>query len=87
MAEVYEAVRPGSDKPKAVKVLRRELAGDKSQRKALKQEYDILAQCRHAGIPQVHDFDAVDGSAAILMSFCPGKTLRQLADRSVHLIG
>jgi len=74
--EVYEAVRSGSDRPLAVKLLTHRLgSGPQSQRGW--RELDVLSQLRIRSIPQVLDYGVHDGRMFIVTEFVEGSPLDQ----------
>ncbi len=77
MGAVYLARQVSLDREVAVKVLAGELAADPLFLDRLEREARLMARLRHPNIVAVHDFQKLeDGSAAIVMEFIEGGSLR-----------
>lgn len=77
MGAVYLARQVSLDREVAVKVLAGELADDPLFLERLEREARLMARLRHPNIVAVHDFQKLeDGSAAIVMEFIEGGSLR-----------
>jgi serine/threonine protein kinase len=78
MGAVYLARQVSLDREVAVKVLAGELADDPLFLERLEREARLMARLRHPNIVAVHDFQKLeDGSAAIVMEFIEGGSLRE----------
>ena len=79
MGAVFLARQVSLDRDVAVKVLASELADDPLFLERLEREARTMARLRHPNIVTVHDFQRLeDGSAAIVMQFVEGGSLREL---------
>lgn len=77
MGVVFLARQVRLDREVAVKVLASELAGDPLFLERIEREARTMARLRHPNIVTVHDFLMLeDGSAAIVMEFIEGGSLR-----------
>jgi len=77
MGAVFLARQLSLDREVAVKVLANELADDPQFLERLEREARLMAKLRHPNIVAVHDFQKLeDGSAAIVMEFVEGGSLR-----------
>ena len=78
MGAVYLARQVSLDREVAIKVLASELADDPLFLERLEREARMMAKLRHPNIVTVHDFQKLeDGSAAIVMEFIEGGSLRE----------
>lgn len=79
MGVVFLARQTSLDRAVAVKVLAVEMADDPRFIERLEREARTMARLRHPNIVTVHDFQFLDdGSAAIVMEFIGGGSLRQV---------
>jgi len=79
MGAVFLARQLSLDRDVAVKVLAGELADDPLFLERLEREARTMARLRHPNIVTVHDFQRLeDGSAAIVMQFIQGGSLREV---------
>lgn len=76
MGAVYLARQASLDRDVALKVLNHELASDPLFLERLEREARVMARLRHPNIVAVHDFQRSDDSAAIVMEFIEGGSLR-----------
>lgn len=76
MGAVYLARQASLDRDVALKVLNHELASHPLFLERLEREARVMARLRHPNIVAVHDFQRSDGSAAIVMEFIEGGSLR-----------
>lgn len=83
VAEVFKAQHRDGQQQYAVKVIRPERAAEKHHAKAFKDEFELLEELTHPGIPKARRFDAVRGRACIIMDFVPGRPLHLLVDEKV----
>jgi len=82
MGSVFLARQMSLDREVAVKVLASALADDPLFLERLEREARVMARLRHRNIVTVHDFQRLeDGSAAIVMQFIEGGSLRELLRR------
>lgn len=82
MGAVYLARQVNLDREVAVKVLASALADDPLFLERLEREARTMARLRHPNIVTVHDFQKLDdGSAAIIMQYIEGGSLRQVLAR------
>ncbi|WP_196140937.1 serine/threonine-protein kinase [Aliikangiella sp. G2MR2-5] len=77
-AFVYKAYDPQLDRFLALKVLRPELADDKTYRTAFIKEARLAAQLTHPGIVTIFDVDITDNKPYIAMELLEGATLEQI---------
>jgi hypothetical protein len=77
MATVYAARDSRHERPVAVKVLRRELAGSIGPDRFL-QEIRVAAKLTHPNIVALHDSGDVDGVLYYVMPYLGGDTLRKI---------
>ncbi len=75
-AEVYLGEHLRLNTHAAIKVLYTRLAG-KDEVESFQQEARIIAHLEHPHIVRVFDFDVVDDTPFLVMSYAPGGTLRQ----------
>lgn len=76
MGRVYLATDHKLDRRVAIKMLRRELAQDPSQRARLHREARAAAALTHPGICTIYAIEEVDGELFIASEFVEGRTLR-----------
>jgi predicted Ser/Thr protein kinase len=82
MGVVFRARQTALDRMVAVKVLAVETAGDPQFIERLEREARTMARLRHPNVVAVHDFQFLDdGSAAIVMEFVGGGSLREVLAR------
>jgi tRNA A-37 threonylcarbamoyl transferase component Bud32 len=82
MGIVYRGVQPVIEKPVAVKVLRRHLAGDTDAARRLLQEARAVAAIRHRGIVEIFNFGTLtDGRDYLVMEFLEGESLEEVIIR------
>lgn len=77
MADVYLAEQTSLKRHVAVKVLRRELAGDDSYIKRFHREAQAAAALVHANIVQIYQVGMVDGLHFIAQEYVAGENLRE----------
>ncbi|MBS1678442.1 MAG: protein kinase [Actinobacteria bacterium] len=81
MGVVYRATHLGLDRPVALKVIARELAGDASFRERFLRESRLAARLDHPAVVPVYDSREVDGELIVAMRLVMGGDLRGLIDR------
>jgi DNA-binding beta-propeller fold protein YncE len=81
MGVVYRATHLGLDRPVALKVIARELAGDASFRDRFLRESRLAASLDHPATVPVYDSREVDGELIVAMRLVTGGDLRGLIDR------
>ena len=81
MGVVYRATHLGLDRPVALKVIARELAGDSSFRERFLRESRLAARLDHPAVVPVYDSREVDGELFVAMRLVEGGDLRGLIDR------
>ncbi|MBS1894137.1 MAG: protein kinase, partial [Actinobacteria bacterium] len=81
MGVVYRATHLGLDRPVALKVIARELAGDSSFRQRFLRESRLAARLDHPSVVPVYDSREVDGELIVAMRLVEGGDLRGLIDR------
>jgi streptogramin lyase len=81
MGVVYRATHLGLDRPVALKVIARELAGDASFRERFLRESRLAASLDHPAVVPIFDSREVDGELIVAMRLVTGGDLRGLIDR------
>jgi streptogramin lyase len=81
MGVVYRATHLGLDRPVALKVIARELAGDASFRDRFLRESRLAASLDHPAVIPVFDSREVDGELIVAMRLVAGGDLRGMIDR------
>ena len=81
MGVVYRATHLGLDRPVALKVIARELAGDASFRDRFLRESRLAARLDHPAVVPVYDSREVDGELFVAMRLVEGGDLRGLIGR------
>ena len=76
MSAVYKATDPNLRRVVAVKVIHAHLSSDKDFVKRFEEEAAAVAQLRHPGIIQVHDFNRDDDTYYMVLEFVPGETFQ-----------
>lgn len=76
MSAVYKASDPNLKRVVAVKVIHPHLSTDPDFVKRFEEEAAAVAQLRHPGIVQVHDFNRDDDIYYMVLEFVPGETLQ-----------
>ncbi|MDA1194979.1 MAG: serine/threonine-protein kinase [Planctomycetota bacterium] len=76
MGTVYKAVHKGLNRVVAIKILRRDLATDKTQIERLKREAKLLADLDHPNVVRAFDAGESNGFPYLVMEFVEGETLR-----------
>ena len=95
MGVVYRATQLALDRPVALKVIARELAGDERFRRRFLGESRLAAQLEHPAVVPVYDAREEDGELIVAMRLIEGGDLRKLIDRegplpperAIHLLG
>jgi len=82
MGVVYRATHLGLDRPVALKVIARELAGDASFRERFLRESRLAARLDHPAVVPIFDSREVDGELFVAMRLVEGGDLRGLIDRT-----
>src|SRR4029077_1047883 len=85
MGVVYKARDRELDDLVALKMLKRELWGDRNQLERLKSELKLARKITHPNVLRTFDFGAVDGVPYIPMEYLRGLTLRYLLDQTRRL--
>jgi predicted Ser/Thr protein kinase len=82
MGTVYLATHLGLERPVAVKIIRREFAGDADVADRFLREARTMAKLRHPNAAMIFDAGNLpDGRHFIVMEFVEGETLSQALDR------
>jgi DNA-binding beta-propeller fold protein YncE len=81
MGVVYRAIHLGLDRPVALKVIARELAGDASFRDRFLRESRLAARLDHPAVVPIYDSREVDGELFVAMRLVAGGDLRALIER------
>jgi serine/threonine protein kinase len=76
MSAVYKASDPNLKRVVAVKVIHSHLSSDPDFVKRFEEEAAAVAQLRHPGIVQVHDFNRDSDTYYMVLEFVPGETLQ-----------
>jgi len=82
MGEVYSAVDTGLDRRVALKVLSRELAGDKSFVLRFQREAKAAARLSHPNIVQIFSIGESDDLHFFAMEFIEGESIQDVLDHS-----
>jgi serine/threonine protein kinase len=89
MSAVYKATDPNLKRVVAVKVIHSHLSGNPDFVKRFEEEAAAVAQLRHPGIIQVHDFNRDDDVYYMVLEFVAGETfqdhLKRLNNSGRHL--
>jgi len=78
MGKVYKARDNELDRTVALKLVRRELAGDPNSMQRFKQELQLASRISHRNILRIHDLGDVGGVKFISMMFVEGKDLHEV---------
>jgi eukaryotic-like serine/threonine-protein kinase len=81
MGEVYRAHDAVLDRPVAIKVLHRNLAGDAGFVERFRREARAAASLNHQNIVAVHDWGSVDGIYYMVMEYVAGRSVRELLNQ------
>lgn len=84
MAEVYLAEQLSLRRQVALKVLKKNLAGDDAYIRRFQHEAQAAAKLVHANIVQIYEVGCVDGTYYISQEYVPGQNLKQLLGRLGH---
>ena len=76
MGTVYKAMHKGLNRVVAIKILRRDLAADKTQIERLKREAKLLAELEHPNVVRAFDAGESNGFPYLVMEYVEGETLR-----------
>ncbi|MFL6196005.1 MAG: protein kinase domain-containing protein [Thermoanaerobaculia bacterium] len=85
MGIVYKARDRELDDVVALKMLKRDLWGDRTQLERLKSEIKLARKITHPNILRTHDFGEIDGIPYISMEYVRGVTLRYMLDQTRRL--
>ncbi|HVT59219.1 MAG TPA: protein kinase [Thermoanaerobaculia bacterium] len=85
MGVVYKARDRELDDLVALKMLRRDLWGDRGQLDRLKSELKLARKITHPNVVRTYDFGEIDGVPYISMEYVRGVTLRYMLDQSHRL--
>ncbi len=80
MGEVYRARDAVLERPVAIKVLHRSLAGDAGFIERFRREARAAASLNHQNIVAVHDWGSVDGIYYMVMEYVAGLSVRQIVN-------
>ncbi len=81
MGVVYRATQEALDRPVALKVIARELAGDEEFRRRFLSESRLAARLEHPNVVPVYDAREEGGELIVAMRLVEGGDLRKLIDR------
>src|SRR5438105_4477117 len=84
MADVYLAEQLSLRRQVALKVLRKNLAGDDAYIRRFQHEAQAAAKLVHANIVQIYEVGCIDGTYFISQEYVPGQNLKQLLARLGH---
>ncbi|HRQ24979.1 MAG TPA: serine/threonine-protein kinase, partial [Anaerolineales bacterium] len=76
MSAVYKATDPNLKRVVAVKMIHTHLSNNPDFVKRFEEEAAAVAQLRHHGIIQVHDFNRDDDVYYMVLEFVPGETIQ-----------
>jgi DNA-binding beta-propeller fold protein YncE/predicted Ser/Thr protein kinase len=82
MGVVYRATQVALERPVALKVIARELAGDEKFRHRFLAESRLAARLEHPSVVPVYDAREEDGELIVAMRLIEGGDLRKLIDRA-----
>src|SRR4029079_10996219 len=85
MGVVYKARDRELDDLVALKMMKRELWGDRNQLERLKVELKLARKITHPNVLRTFDFGEIDGIPYISMEYVRGVTLRYLLDQTHRL--
>lgn len=85
MGVVYKARDRELDDLVALKMMKKELWGDRTQLERLKSEIRLARRLTHPNVLRTHDFGEIDGIPYISMEYVRGVTLRYMLDQSSRL--
>jgi HAMP domain-containing protein len=85
MGVVYKARDRELDDLVALKMLKRELWGDRGQLERLKSELKLARKITHPNVLRTFDFGEIDGIPYISMEYVRGVTLRYMLDQTHRL--
>src|SRR5438067_817732 len=86
MADVYLAEQLSLRRQVALKVLRKNLAGDDAYIRRFQHEAQAAAKLVHANIVQIYEVGCADGTYYISQEYVPGQNLKQLLARLGHSV-
>ena len=81
MGEVFRAHDAVLERPVAIKVLHRSLAGDAGFVERFRREARAAASLNHQNIVAVHDWGSVDGIYYMVMEYVAGRSVRELLNQ------
>jgi eukaryotic-like serine/threonine-protein kinase len=84
MAEVYLAEQLSLRRQVALKLLKKNLAGDEAYIRRFQHEAQAAAKLVHANIVQIYEVGCTDGTYYISQEYVPGQNLKQLLGRLGH---
>jgi eukaryotic-like serine/threonine-protein kinase len=84
MAEVYLAEQLSLRRQVALKVLKKNLAGDDAYIRRFQNEAQAAAKLVHANIVQIYEVGCAEGTYYISQEYVPGQNLKQLLARLGH---
>jgi HAMP domain-containing protein/tRNA A-37 threonylcarbamoyl transferase component Bud32 len=82
MGVVYKARDRELDDLVALKMMKRELWGDRTQIERLKSEIKLARKITHPNVLRTYDFGEIDGIPYLSMEYVRGVTLRYMLDQS-----
>src|SRR5437870_12295613 len=84
MADVYLSEQLSLQRQVALKVLRKNLAGDDAYIRRFQNEAQAAAKLLHANILQIYEVGCADGTYYISEEYVPGQSLKHLLSRLGH---
>ncbi len=81
MGVVWKATHLGLKRPVAIKILKRQFAGDATVRGRFVREGEAAARIRHPNVVEVHDVGEYDGTPYLVMEFLDGESLADKFER------
>ncbi len=81
MGVVWKATHTGLKRPVAIKILKRQFAGDATVRARFLREGEAAARIRHPNVVEVHDVGEFEGTPYLVMEYLDGESLADKFDR------
>jgi Tol biopolymer transport system component/tRNA A-37 threonylcarbamoyl transferase component Bud32 len=81
MGEVYRARDSKLDRDIALKILPRELSGDRERAARFEREARTLASLQHANVASIYDYEEADGVRFLAMELVEGEDLAERLER------
>lgn len=82
MAEVYLARHVLIDRLSAIKLLRREMGGDRALRRTFLREAKAVNRINHPNIVEISDYGETEETAYLVMEYVPGESLARHLSRA-----